>query len=227
MITYAKLDDDTWGIRIDPPGVNKSGDRVEVRKRDGSCRVELLGERFAHNDRSDFFRIERQAPAPRELTKLEGDMGRILKLFDSAKKHLKFPAIVLAWKSADNRLHLVKINVAGEKANKPGTLNVLSYGRNDDGERDWFGRILLDGNFEASPRASLNALENIKPALKAFAADPAGEAKRSARLTGRCCFCNRDLVDERSTAVGYGSTCASHYDLPWGAEKTNLAELVS
>ncbi len=36
------------------------------------------------------------------------------------------------------------------------------------------------------------------------------------KLTGTCSFCHRKLSDERSKEVGYGATCASNYELPWG-----------
>lgn len=44
----------------------------------------------------------------------------------------------------------------------------------------------------------------------------ATEAARFGQLYGRCCFCSRQLTDERSVAVGYGPDCASHHGLPWG-----------
>src|SRR4051794_7329117 len=48
---------------------------------------------------------------------------------------------------------------------------------------------------------------------------PAGFAREHGRLTGRCCFCNQALCDERSTAAGYGETCARHFSLPWGEKE--------
>ena len=38
-----------------------------------------------------------------------------------------------------------------------------------------------------------------------------------------CCFCNRALEDERSTAVGYGPICAGHFGLAWGNRPAEFA----
>lgn len=36
------------------------------------------------------------------------------------------------------------------------------------------------------------------------------------KMTGKCCFCNSPLIDQKSTDVGYGPVCAKHYGLPHG-----------
>lgn len=139
-----------------------------------------------------------------------GDLTGINQLFDKAKQHLKFPAIVMSVPAANLT---VRINVAGQGARFPGSLNVTSGEKPPMGERrDWYGRVHKDGTYESRG----NADEAITERLIAFAADPAAVAAEHGRLTGRCCFCNRHLQDERSTAVGYGATCADHYGLPWG-----------
>jgi hypothetical protein len=150
-------------------------------------------------------------PVTPEAVKV-GDLAGIMTLFDRARAHLKFPAIVMSVPAASMT---VRINVAGLQAKHPGTLNVCS-GENPGlgGRRDWFGRVMKDGTYTPSAQAHSAIAER----LAAFAADPAGVASEHGRLTGRCCFCNRHLQDERSTAVGYGATCADHYGLPWGAK---------
>jgi hypothetical protein len=80
-----------------------------------------------------------------------------------------------------------------------------------------------DGTYQPSNAAN-GRTEAITARLRAFAAEPARVAKDSARLTGRCCFCNLALKDERSTAVGYGATCADHFGLPWGERPAGFAE---
>lgn len=55
--------------------------------------------------------------------------------------------------------------------------------------------------------------------LGALAADPAGVALDYGKATGTCCFCAKDLTDERSVFAGYGPQCAEHYGLPWGADQ--------
>jgi hypothetical protein len=134
-----------------------------------------------------------------------GDLSGISALFDAAKRHLKQPAIVL---DVDGRE--IRLNVAGPNTRVPGSINVCANGGFGS---DWFGRILKDGNFEASPRCPTPA--GLVQGLRRFAADPAGVAGEHGRLTGKCCFCNTALTDERSTAFGYGPTCAKNYALPY------------
>lgn len=94
----------------------------------------------------------------------------------------------------------------------PGSINVAQEYKGGF----WYGRIHRDGNFEPCQR--IEQPTSLVPALKAFAADPARVAAEHGKLTGKCCFCNSALTDPRSTAVGYGKTCASHFGLPWGAK---------
>jgi hypothetical protein len=145
--------------------------------------------------------------AQRETVEI-GDFTGISKLFEKAKAHLKFPKITISG---------LTLKVAGERARVPGSVNVLQ------GE-DWLGRILQDGQFEKSPRTTVE--DRIVDALKAFAADPAKVAGEHGRLTGNCCFCRKELTDKRSTDVGYGPICAAHYDLPWGEKPANQGGLL-
>jgi hypothetical protein len=153
-------------------------------------------------------RLTERARKPRdEIESVQvGNLAGVIALFETARKHLKWPAIVLGY-GGDK---LIRLTVAGAKAKHPGTVNVV-----DKGSKTWFGRIHTDGRFELSanePTSEVIAL------LTRFAADPAGVAAEHGRLTGACCFCNTALTDERSTGVGYGPVCAKHYGLPWGAE---------
>jgi hypothetical protein len=134
-----------------------------------------------------------------------GDLKGILGL---ARKHLKRPSIVLAC----DQVGELRISVAGQYAKVPGSLNVATNA--SYGQSVWYGRIKVDGSFEPSYRTATPA--TLLPLLRKFAARPAETAAEHGKLTGRCCFCDRRLTDERSTAVGYGGTCAKHYGLPWG-----------
>ncbi|HZV20878.1 MAG TPA: DUF6011 domain-containing protein [Hyphomicrobiales bacterium] len=146
-------------------------------------------------------------PKPERIKTKVGDLAGVLDLFAKAKRKLKRPAIVLS--VAD--LGEIRICVAGETARVPGSLNVKDNA--PWGEGNWYGRILLDGHFEASPKVETPA--PLLPKLKAFAAEPAKVAAEHGRLTGRCCFCGTALTDERSTAVGYGKTCSLNWGLPY------------
>lgn len=144
-----------------------------------------------------------------------GDLSGINALFDKAREHLKFPAIVMSVPAASMT---IRINVAGPSAKFPGTLNVTSGEKPVfDERRTWYGRVMKDGSYTPSDKAA-TMFTAISERLTAFAADPAAVAAEHGRLTGRCCFCNLHLSDERSTAVGYGKTCARHFGLPWGVK---------
>jgi hypothetical protein len=155
-----------------------------------------------------------RSPTPAPAAVNVGNLSGITALFDRAKQHLKSPAIVMGVPAAAGML--VRINVAGAQAKFPGSLNVTSGEKSAMGERrEWYGRVQRDGSYEPSAKAGASATA-ITARLIEFAADPARVASEHGRLTGRCCFCNLALSDERSTAVGYGKTCAAHYGLPWG-----------
>ena len=148
-----------------------------------------------------------RAAKPAPEAKQVGDMSGAIALFDKARQHLKYPAIVLSVADVGE----VRINVAGDRARFPGSLNVVRYA-----DREWLGRVHQDGTFE--PSRKHDASDELVAGLEAFSSDPAGVAAEHGKLTGRCCFCNTGLSDERSTDVGYGPVCAKHYGLPWGAK---------
>jgi hypothetical protein len=153
-----------------------------------------------------------------------GDLGGILALFARAQGHLKYPAIVLLHDpvvvSTDKML---RITVAGEQARYPGTLNVTSFEKVYGDKRAFYGRVKLDGSYEPYDTVSADLTTQIATALRLLAADPARTAAEHGRLTGRCCFCNIALEDERSTAVGYGPICARHFGLAWGSRPAEFA----
>lgn len=91
----------------------------------------------------------------------------------------------------------------------------------------WFARIHSNGEvewnknnngdlnvFALDPKLFLNALNKE---LKAFAKDPATFAAQYGKRTGKCCFCDIRLTDDRdgsSVEVGYGPICAKKWNLP-------------
>jgi hypothetical protein len=157
-----------------------------------------------------------EGPAPQKSIAV-GSMQPLVALFAKAKEHLKRPAVVL---EADG-VGEIRLSEAGQRARVPGSINVTTPG--PFGERVWYGRVTVDGFFQPTNKVAVP--EPLVEAIRVFAADPVGQAARHGHLTGRCCFCNRKLEDERSTAVGYGPICADHFGLPWGAERTDIAEL--
>lgn len=205
MNTFRKVNGE-WVVSIFATAT--TGDTIPVNLRNGGTKQVTLGEPIGNN----CFKV---APAPARASAPVGDLSGINAMFDRARQHLRHPAIVLDG---------FRVNVAGPRAKHPGSLNVTSIERTTESrfgglDREWYGRVTVAGQFEPGR----NAPADLANKLRAFAADPAGEAARYGRLHGACCFCSIALRDERSTAVGYGPTCADHYGLPWGARVCEAA----
>ncbi len=148
-------------------------------------------------------------PEAKALDTVEvGDLAGVYELFEKARQHLKFPKVVLMLPSGG----ILKLSVAGPKAKKPGTINVTNGAAFGVGK--WFGRILQSGTMEQGRRDQPTS--EMIDLLRMFAKAPADTAAAFGKLTGKCCFCNTALTDEKSTDVGYGPVCAGHYGLPWG-----------
>jgi hypothetical protein len=130
----------------------------------------------------------------------------VIDLFNRAKKHLKYPKIVLL---ADGQV--VSLSLAGDTSKAPGTVNVT------DGEpfgyNKWFGRVNDAGWWQQNPKIAEEDLVPVRKVLQELGEDPAATAKKYGQLTGRCCFCNTKLTDEHSTAAGFGPTCAKNYGM--------------
>lgn len=173
-------------------------------------------------------RANNPAPAPAaepaQPAQRIGELGGILALFNRAKEHLARPAIVLLHDpevvSTDK---MCRLTVAGPAAREPGCLFVTSFEKRYDGKRTYYGRVSLNGSFVPSPSGTPELTAQLTTVLRLLASDPARTAAEHARLTGRCCFCHKTLEDERSTAVGYGETCAGHFGLPWGNRPAEFA----
>lgn len=135
------------------------------------------------------------------------DVSGIVRMLEGAREHLKFPKIRLMTATGTP----VVTGIAGERARFPGSVNILSE-KDEYGERQFFGRIHTDGRLEVRNAAPMGVADIIK----AFAKDPEGVATAYGKLTGNCCFCGRNLEDERSTSVGYGPVCATRFGLAWG-----------
>lgn len=136
------------------------------------------------------------------------DFSSMITLFQQAGEHLRFPKVRLQLEDGT----AVVMSVAGTGSRNAGCIYVKGEG--SYGVAPYYGKINLDG----TAGLTANAPASLLPLLRRFSANPAGVAAEYGRLTGNCCFCGRELTDERSTSVGYGPVCAGHYHLPWGAE---------
>ena len=146
------------------------------------------------------------SPPPSAAALDLGTFADVYALFEKAKKHLKAPAIRLSVAGREYKLY-----VASQRSRVPGAINVV-----DDkpyGEGEWYGRIDAEGRFT---QGRTKAPAELIQALHALAEDPETVASQYGKLTGRCCFCGRELTDERSTAVGYGPRCSQRFGLEWG-----------
>ena len=84
------------------------------------------------------------------------------------------------------------------------------------GSAIWYGRIDASGKFDLSAKIDAHTASAITALLVNFAANPAKVASAYGKQTGSCCFCARELTDDRSVRVGYGPICADKFSLPWG-----------
>lgn len=141
-----------------------------------------------------------------EAVKVEvGSFSAVYALFAKAKEALKWPKISL---SAGT--YPVQLSLAGPKSKVPGVINVTDGG--DYGNNKFYGRVDKEGlwtkGFKPYPESDM-----VETLLKRLSDDPAGTAQEYGKLTGRCCFCERKLSDERSTAAGFGPVCAQKFGL--------------
>jgi hypothetical protein len=135
------------------------------------------------------------------------NFGRIVELFCNAGNRA---AIVFRTAAG----YEFRLSVAGIKAQQPGSINVTDANPGGFETRVWFGRIALNGAWQ--PSRKVGDTTAVEAALALFNADPAAAAAQYGHDVGACCFCRRELTDERSVSVGYGPICADKFGLPWG-----------
>jgi hypothetical protein len=220
--TWKKLAD-AWCVQC--PEQRAPGDVVTVITRStGATKQVTLGANVQTNAYGFVYAVAQAPKAPAPQAQAVGELSGVLALFAKAKTHLKFPAIVLGVPEIDNTQDVegftLRLTIAGPRAKVPGSVTVTTQDRvwnrfEQEDQREWLGRVTVDGTYQPS-RAANGRTEAIVRRLAELAANPAKVAAEHGRLTGRCCFCNTALSDERSTAVGYGPTCADHFGLPWG-----------
>jgi hypothetical protein len=160
----------------------------------------------------------RQIPYVAELVKLAtgqapaqaktdvGDFGGIINLFKQAGTKLKYPKIRL---QVDGRG--VVLSVAGAQAKAPGSINVAGEG--SWGNRDWYGRVSPEGQFDRARATTDEFAAALIPVLQELSAEPVAAVQRYGKLTGHCCFCGTELSDARSKAAGFGPVCADKWNL--------------
>ena len=146
-----------------------------------------------------------KAAAPRKAA-VEVNLSALRQMFARAAEKLKRPALMLALPGTRAE---VKVSLAGSRSKYAGQILVTSPHFNGP----YYGRV--DGAAFYPGKDSSPALVDL---LTALAQDPQGTAQKHGHLTGKCCFCGRTLEDERSTAAGFGPTCAERFGLAWGSK---------
>jgi len=139
-----------------------------------------------------------------------GGFEGVVALFNAAKSHLKFPKISLL--VAGNKT--VKLVLLGAKSKYAGSVSITNGGKYP--QAIWYGRVSPEGVFTPSAKLVPEFLTALTALLQEFSQNPARVAKEHGKLTGHCCFCNKELglgEDKRSVVVGFGPVCADHYGL--------------
>lgn len=147
------------------------------------------------------------APAPGAVQVETKGLDALRALFARATARLKAPRIAFACDG-----HEIGLSLAKPDSRNAGAVYVHL-------DREYAGKVTPDSTFLPLRTLPARTQEMVGQAVARFAADPAGVAGASGRLTGRCAFCRLGLTDERSAAAGYGRDCARNYGLPWGADK--------
>jgi len=137
-----------------------------------------------------------------------GNFGEVVNLFKGAGEKLKYPKIRLLLEN-----ETIVLSLAGAKSSMPGAVVIK-----DDGGFDgkYFGRVSPEGVWNPGRATHAGNSASLLALLAGLANNPAKVAAEFGHMTGKCCFCDRALEDERSLAMGYGPVCAKNFKQPWG-----------
>ncbi len=140
-----------------------------------------------------------------------GDFTDVYALFEKAAKGGKWPRITINADGFEFYLYM-----SGPSAMIPDVLNVKTPGGH--GHLDWYGRITPGGAWDQRHK---EVDERMADALCRLAMDPVGTAAMYGKLSGKCCFCKKQLTDEPSVDAGYGPVCAKRWGLAWGGKQNS------
>ena len=134
------------------------------------------------------------------------DLAKLQALFNQAAEGLKRPRVAFKVENVGE----FRVAPAGATSRNPGHLYVK------DVSGEYLGKIDPQGRLHMAYHAR-DSHGDVFQALTEFAEDPSAKAAAYGKETGICCFCCRELTDDRSVSVGYGPICADNWGLPWGA----------
>ncbi len=168
------------------------------------------GRRLSEKQINCLYKMIDEARGKNSKTPSVGTLPNIVGVYEVFNRNtaLKYPKIWLKLPDGTD----IKISRLGSLSKYEGQLS-MANGTYGDGM--YFGRITKEGDIHLL-KDGIDRKDEILTLLNELADNPEEVATKYGRLTGNCCFCVRQLSDERSLEVGYGETCASHYNLPWG-----------
>ena len=173
-------------------------------------------QRWSEKQRAWAYKLVREHEAPKASTQSDPlanatiDASAIIALFAMASNHIKYPAIDFY----TERTGVVQFKRVNSGANE-GCVNITNGLRYQDPERQFYGRVQTDGTLKLGWGMSDSAIA-IRDLIDAFAKNPSGVVAAHGKSKGACVICGNALTDDRSTAAGYGPTCAKNWGLPWG-----------
>lgn len=151
------------------------------------------------------------AATPESKVERPINFDAVFDMFVEAGKHLKKPGVVFP-DAVDSAYGKKSIKVyPGYKGD---SLNVVVKD-NYPGKVAWIGATSVF-NWKYNVNLTDNQKAQVMDLMKQFAADPMGTVAKYGKLANRCCFCSKELTDEKSVSAGYGQICGGHYNLPWG-----------
>lgn len=143
---------------------------------------------------------------------LYGNFNPIHVAFQIAGEHLQCPKVRLVTEEG----RFVQLNFYPETK----TIKVMVDGWQGHGYRKFAG-VIENDMIKPYDRERLS--DDVRMAIETLANDPIGAAKAFAAKLGCCMYCGNRLSDDESKRRGYGPTCASHYNLPWGKKAGEAA----
>jgi uncharacterized protein DUF6011 len=136
--------------------------------------------------------------------------SKLFELFDKARQHLKYPAIVI-----DNVTEKIKIGL-GSDPNIIWVSNNIPKG---------YPNSKLYGKFTRYNLVSYrNDTFDLIPILEELCNDPIKFGALHGQQFKHCIFCNTELTSKASLFAGYGPICAENWGLPWGEVKDETLE---
>lgn len=158
--------------------------------------------RLSYNQWVWVHKLAVESLTPKQEVVALNDLSAVVALFDSARQSgLKRPIIRLRVANTP-----VRIKQAGADSRNAGCLYIT--GEDFD---TYYGKVSAEGVFTPA-RSCSEAITNL---LREFAADPVRVAAEYGQVTGDCCFCGKELKDDRSVSAGFGPVCAKKFNLPY------------